>query len=73
MRPFSALGVDQVHAQNNRVVKDDCGAVGLTEDPAALRRWSVAGPEVCRLLNEFSTAEYETSNTERRHHEQYEG
>ena len=23
----------------------DAGAIGLTEDPAALRRWTVAGPE----------------------------
>lgn len=53
-RKFSALAVDQAHEQNNAIIKDDGGAIGLTEDPAALRRWSVAGPEVCRLVNEFS-------------------
>ena len=29
------------------------GAVGLTEKPAALLRWLVAGPEMARVVNEF--------------------
>ena len=33
---FSNLAIDQAHEQNNAVVKDDGGAVGLTECPAAL-------------------------------------
>ena len=35
------------------MITDDGGAVGLAEDPASLRRWLVAGPEVSRLLHEL--------------------
>ena len=35
---FSAIAIDQGHEQNKAAVKDDRGAVGLTESPAALKR-----------------------------------
>ena len=35
---FSGIAIDQAHEQNNASVKGD-GAVGLTENTAALRRW----------------------------------
>ena len=66
--PFSALPVDQAHEQNNAADKGDGGVVGLTDDLTALRRWSVAGPEVCVLLNEFIPVDSETLD---RDHEQY--
>ena len=50
---FSAMAIDQCHEQNNGAVKGSGGAVGLTANPAALRRWTVAGPEVARLVAEF--------------------
>ena len=34
-------------------MKGEGGAVGLTENPAALRRWMVAGPELSRMIEEF--------------------
>ena len=34
---------DRAHEQNNAAVKGDGGAVGLTENPAALHRWMVSG------------------------------
>ena len=37
-RAFSAIAIDQAHEQNNASVKGDGGAVGLTENPAVLRR-----------------------------------
>ena len=49
-REFSAMAIDQVHEHKNAVIKGDGGAIGLTEDPSALRRWMVAGPEVSHLL-----------------------
>ena len=49
-RDLSGMAIDQAHEQNNAVIKGDGGAIGLTEDPAALRRWMVACPEVSRLL-----------------------
>ena len=50
-RDFSAMAIDQVHEQSNAVIKRDGGAIGLTEDPAALRIWMVAGQEVSRLFS----------------------
>lgn len=41
---FSAITFDHAHEQNNAYVKGDGGAVGLTENPEALRRWMLAGP-----------------------------
>ena len=35
---FSAIAIDQRNEQNNTAVKDDGGAVGFTENPAALRK-----------------------------------
>ena len=40
---FSKIALDHAHEQNNAIVKDDGGAVGLTESPAALQRWMVSG------------------------------
>lgn len=48
---FSALPIDQAHEQNNACVKGDGGAVGLTENPTALRRWMVCGPEIARVIS----------------------
>ena len=52
-RTFSAMAIDQAHEQENAVIKGEGGAIGVTEDPSALRRWMVAGPEVSRLATEF--------------------
>ena len=37
-------------------MKDGGGAVGLTENPAALRRWMVTGPEMARVIEEFEAS-----------------
>ena len=42
---FSGIAIDHAHEQNNTSVKGDGGGVGLTENPAALRRWMVTGPD----------------------------
>lgn len=70
-RNFSAVAIDQAHEQNNAIIKGDGGAVGLTEDEKALRRWMVAGPEVSRLVSTYETvsgAKDATKST--RHHEE---
>ena len=38
-RPFSAMAIDQAHEHANAVIKSDSGAIGITEDASALRRW----------------------------------
>ena len=56
-RAFSSIPIDQAHEQNNKVVKGDGGAIGLTENPSQLLRWMICGPEVSGLINEFQTSE----------------
>ena len=51
------------------MIKGDGGAVGLTENPSALRRWMVAGPEVARVVEEFhSDQDHRFRST--KHHDQ---
>ena len=51
--PFSAIPIDQAHEQENAKVKGKDGVVGLAENPVALKRWIIAGPEKARLTTEF--------------------
>ena len=51
-RKLSPIINDQALEQANEVVKADGGTVGVTEDPAALRRWVVTGPEVTCLITQ---------------------
>ena len=52
-RRFSSIPVDQAHEQENKIVKSTGGFKGLTENPSALKRWMVTGPELARILKEF--------------------
>lgn len=70
-RHFSAMAIDQAHEQNNAVIKGDGGAIGLTEDPVALRKWMVAGPEVSRVVAAYEASSGSKDSTKSsRHHEQ---
>ena len=70
-RCFSSMAIDQAHEQNNAVIKGDGGTIGLTEDPSALRRWMVAGPEVSQLVSNYETAsESKDVKKSSRHHDQ---
>lgn len=66
-RAFSAIALDHAHEQVNILVKGQGGAVGLTENPSALRRWMVGGPELARMIEEF---EGNFTSGEHDHHEQ---
>ena len=68
---FSALALYQAHKQANANIKADGGAIWLTEDPSALIRWMVAGPEVSRLVSLYEM-EAKTNETSEHtvHHEQ---
>ena len=70
-RAFSSIALDHAHEQVNALVKGQGGAVGLTENPAALRRWMVAGPELSRNVEEFEGSS--TVSEERDHLEQKPG
>ena len=50
---FSAMAIDQSHEQMNKLLKGDGGVTGLTENPTALQRFLIAGPEICRIINDY--------------------
>jgi len=53
-------------------MKED-DAMGLTQTPDAFRRWSIAGPEMVRLIAEFESSKEERhskQSKEIRHYEQ---
>ena len=54
-REFSRMGLDQVHEQNNKVIKGAGGASALLnrEVDSALLRWEVCSPELARVILEF--------------------
>lgn len=68
-RVSSGMAIDQGHEQNNAMVKGSGGAVGLTENPSAFRRWMVAGPELARITIDFETA-FTAQDDDTGHHEQ---
>ena len=71
---FSSLAIDHAHEQNNKCVKGDGGAIGLTEDSSQLLRWTLAGPEVARIVGEFERSMLksceESGSAVYQHHEQ---
>ncbi|VDI50437.1 Hypothetical predicted protein [Mytilus galloprovincialis] len=72
---FSSIAIDQAHEQNNKLVKGEGGAIGLTENMAQLQRWMVSGPEMARVINEFQTSQEwikrdQSKGPDVRHHEQ---
>jgi hypothetical protein len=69
---FSTIPLDHAHEQENAKVKGKGGIIGLTENPSALKRWIIAGPEQARLLTEFEDYFIEDLNNDNnfRHHEE---
>ena len=47
------MALDQEHEQLGALDKVDGEAVGLKGNPAAPKRWMVAGPEISRMIQEF--------------------
>ena len=71
---FSSMPFDQAHEQENKIVKGAGGAIGLLENPAALRRWMFSGPEMARMLKEVEDEYFTGDDMENpknfQHHEQ---
>ena len=67
---FSIIALDHCHEQENGKIKGQGGAIGLTEDPSALRRWLVAGPEVARVVSELEESLLKPKAMNLKHHDQ---
>ncbi|KAK3747214.1 hypothetical protein QZH41_014645, partial [Actinostola sp. cb2023] len=68
-RVFSSIALDHAQKQENASIKEDGGAVGLTENPQALRRWMIGGPELARMVNEYEVQSL-LKKKETKHHDQ---
>ncbi|XP_065670919.1 uncharacterized protein LOC136089121 [Hydra vulgaris] len=69
---FSAMSDDQLHEQNNKLIKSDGGAINVLHNETALLKWMVAGPEISRMINEFENEVRSSTSLgyqHRRHHE----
>ena len=50
------IGLVHAHEQMNALVKGDGGAIGLTEDPGALRHWMVAGQQLAMMIEKYQNS-----------------
>ncbi|KAG5871120.1 hypothetical protein JTB14_036747 [Gonioctena quinquepunctata] len=72
---FSTIPFEQAHEQENKIVKDLGGVIGITENFVAFRRWMLSVPEISRKIKQFEE-EYIPDNDDTdnpnnfQHHEQ---
>jgi len=71
-RRFSSLPIDHAHEQANKRVKGVGGIIGLTENPDMLERWMVTGPEISRVVDDFTRVNDndDEDDEELHHHEE---
>jgi hypothetical protein len=69
-RRFSSIPIDHAHEQANKRVKGVGGIIGLTENPEMLERWIMTGPEISRVVEEFTGANDNDDDEELPHHEE---
>ena len=67
---LSSIQIDQTHEQNNDLVKRSGSAVGLTENPSAVKKWMIAGPEQARLITVFGQEYISEDGNKHQHHEE---
>ena len=70
-RSFSRMALDQVHEQNNKVIKGVSGATSLLNrgDESALIRWALSGPELSKMLSDFEEQQTPETTDVQDHHE----
>ena len=69
-RRFSSFPIDQAHEHANKKVKGVGGIIGLTENRDMLERWIVTGPEISRVVEDFTGANDNDDDNELPHHEE---
>ena len=70
---LSLIALNHNHKHENELIKGDGGAVGLTDNPTALKRWMAVGPEIARMVSEFEFTFELTKPCDKRHYEHREG
>lgn len=69
-KPFSSIGTDEAHEQNNGVLKGDAGVTDLLTKPDAMNRWMLSGPEVSKCILEFQNSCSISDEVVKPHHEE---
>ena len=54
-RVFSNMGIDQAHEQNNKILKNDGGVIGILDNQSALLKWAIAGQIISHILKPESS------------------
>ena len=54
-KKFIRIGFEHAHEQNIKVVKGDGGVTGILDQPNALMKWMIAGPEISLIVTEFES------------------
>ena len=72
LRVFSKIAIDQVHEQNNDLIKNNGGATHLLNraDSISLEKWEITTPELTRLISEFEDNFFINPNKPSAHHEE---
>ena len=70
--PFSMIGFDQNHEQQNKELNMDGGILNLSAE-CVFTEWAVAGPEIARVITEFETGLLMRKNAVLKHHDQSRG
>lgn len=66
---YSSIPIDHAHEQANKRVKGVGGVIGITENPEMLERWIATGPEISRVLQQFTNV-HDDGGQELPHHEE---
>ena len=66
-RKFSNIAEDHAHEQNNKVIKDDGGAIGLFDTPSALQEWATTMPYIADIIEESKLTNSQKNKSS--HHE----
>ena len=73
IRQFSKIGIDHCHEQNNDILKDDSGMIGLTNNPDELLKFMLSTAEEVRLINDIeqsmATSKFRNTQTSSKHWE----
>ena len=68
-KPFSMIGFDQNHEQQNKELKRHGGILNLS-DECVFTEWAVAGPEIARIITEFEAGMRTRKNADLKHQDQ---